>query len=182
MPEQKEKMFIEFTDKGTVKKHTKDVTKAEKATLSMTKAVKGLATGYVAIKAVKMGVELAQQGAKANDVSKAYTNLAKSAGVDAVASLERMKIATAGTIDELQLMQKFSSAALLGLPLDRFDEMLGIARGASAATGESMEFMLNSIVTGLGRGSKLMLDNLGILFDVGKANEEYAASLGKTSR
>ena len=178
----KEQLYIEVTDKGTAKGHTANIKGAEEATRSMTKSVSLLAAGYVAIKAVKMGVELAQQAAKAQDVSKAFTNLAKSAGVDAIGTLNKMKIATAGTIDELQLMQKFSAAALLGLPLDRFDEMLAIARGASAATGESMEFMLNSIVTGLGRGSKLMLDNLGIMIDVNKANEDYAATLGKTAR
>ena len=182
MASQTEKMVILFDDKGTVKAHTKGVRGAEAATVSMTGAVKKLATGYVVIKALKMGAEMAEHGARAQDVSKAYKNLAKSAGVDATQALIKMKKATAGTIDEFQLMQKFSSAALLGLPLDRFDEMLAIARGASAATGETMEFMLNSIVTALGRGSKLMLDNLGIMIDVGKANADYAQSLGKTAR
>ena len=34
--------------------------------------------------------------------------------------------------------------------------------------------MINSLVTGLGRQSKLMLDNLGIMVDNNKAYEKYA--------
>ena len=37
------------------------------------------------------------------------------------------------------------------------------------------------MVTGLGRQSKLMLDNLGIMIDTGKVNDEYAESIGKTA-
>ena len=48
--------------------------------------------------------------------------------------------------------------------------MLQIARGAAQATGQSMELMLQSIVTGIGRQSKLMLDNLGILTSAEEAN------------
>ena len=44
-----------------------------------------------------------------------------------------------------------------------------------------MSYMLNSIVTGMGRGSKLMLDNLGIVFDINKAYDDYAKTLNKTA-
>jgi hypothetical protein len=59
--------------------------------------------------------------------------------------------------------------------------MLSIARSSAKSTGQSMEFMLQSIVTGLGRGSKLILDNLGIMIDTNKAYEIHAQKLGKVA-
>jgi len=95
--------------------------------------------------------------------------------------LSNMRKLSAGTITDLELMQQANQALLLGLPVDRFGDMLQIARSSAKATGQSMEFMLQSIVTGLGRGSKLMLDNLGIMIDTNKAYEKYARTLGKTA-
>lgn len=141
--------------------------------------------------AIKVGVALAATGtaigklavdaAKFEDVQKSFSALAKSQGQDAEAMLKNMKELSKGTISDMELMQKANSALLLGLPVDKFDEMLEIARSASKATGESMDYMLDSIVTGLGRGSKLMLDNLGIVFKLEDAHKEYAEALGKTA-
>jgi len=114
-------------------------------------------------------------------VGRAFENLAASQGEDAKKMLANMKKLSEGTISELTLMKQANNALLLGLPVDRFGDMLRIARSASKATGESMQFMLQSIVTGMGRGSKLVLDNLGIVFKLEDAYKEYAATLGKTS-
>lgn len=123
---------------------------------------------------------LSLDASKVEEVRKAFTNLAASQGQDADAILSKMKEMSKGTITELQLMQQANQAMALGLPVEKFDEMLKIAQSAAKATGQSMEFMLNSIVTGLGRGSKLMLDNLGILVDIDAANKRYADTIGKT--
>jgi len=131
----------------------------------------------VAMGAIHKGVELTKLAADAVNVEKAFRNLSK----EPDKMLQAMKKAVGGTIAEFELMKQFNQAALLGLPLDRFDEMISIARGAAVATGQSMDFMLNSIVTGIGRQSKLMIDNLGILVSVEDANNKYAASLRKTS-
>jgi len=125
--------------------------------------------------------ELAKTAGQYESVQKAFRSMAENQGQDADQMLVKMRELSAGTVSDLKLMQQANTALLLGLPVDRFGDMLTIARSASQATGESMEFMLNSIVTGLGRGSKLMLDNLGIVFKLEDAYAEYAASLGKTA-
>ncbi len=199
MAETKFIIEVEIDEKGAVKalnkveKEVKDVDKAaNKASKSTKKLSAGFSRmaknvalavkGYIAFRVGAAALGLAKTAATAIDTAKAFKALADSAGISASEMLASMKKATAGTIAEFELMKQFSSASLLGLPLERFDEMLAIARGASAATGQSMEFMLNSIVTALGRGSKLMLDNLVIMIDIRTANEEYAESLNKTSR
>lgn len=162
---------------------------------SGTKALKGIAGGVVNIGKKIMGIaipalaamgvgiaKLALDAEKAKDVEAAFANLAASQGQDSTKMLKQIKELSAGTVSELELMQQANSALLLGLPVDRFGDMLKIARSSAKATGESMDFMLKSIVTGLGRGSKLMLDNLGILFKAEDANNEYAASLGKLAK
>lgn len=125
--------------------------------------------------------KFALDASKFDEVKKSFTSLVTQQGKDAKKMIENMKDATRGTVAEMDLMKAANSALLLGLPIDRFDDMLQIARTASKATGESMEFMLQSIVTGLGRGSKLILDNLGIMIDTNKAYEKYAAELGTTA-
>ena len=139
---------------------------------------KTVAISFVSLQTGMKAVEMAKMAAQSETVRKSFNNLAK----EPDKMLQAMKKATAGTISEMELMQKFNEAALLGLPLDRFDEMLEIARGAAQATGQSMDFMLQSVVVALGRQSKLMLDNLGILIDTESANNTYAQSLGKTAK
>ena len=161
------------SEKGTAK--TKAGLKGvDNQLLSMAKSA--ISVG-VAMAAIHKASELTKLAADAVNVEKAFRNLAKEPDRMLVA----MKRAVGGTIKEFELMRQFNQAALLGLPLDRFDEMLAIARSSAQATGQSMDFMLNSIVTGIGRQSRLMIDNLGLIVSVGDANETYAKKLGKLS-
>jgi len=167
---------IIFRTKG-LDKGKKDAEGLDNSFSSLAKTAKTVAIGFASVQAGLKAIEFAKLAAQTETVRRSFGNLAK----EPDKMLQAMKKATAGTISEMELMQKFNEAALLGLPLERFDEMLNVARGAAQATGQSMDFMLNSIVTGLGRQSKLMLDNLGILVDVQTANESYAESIGKTA-
>lgn len=138
-------------------------------------AVAGLASFAAA------AVALGREAAQFDSVRQSFHNLAASQGQDADKMLNKMRELSQGTISDMKLMQQANQALLLGLPVDKFGDMLEIARSSAKATGQSMDFMLNSIVTGLGRGSKLMLDNLGIVFKIEDAYDEYAKTLGKTA-
>jgi hypothetical protein len=144
---------------------------------NLASTAKTIAVGFVSMQTAMKALEMAKLAAQTETVRKSFNNLAK----EPDKMLQSMKKATAGTISEMELMQKFNEASLLGLPLERFDEMLEIARGAAQATGQSMDFMLQSVVVALGRQSKLMLDNLGIMIDTQKANERHAESIGKVA-
>lgn len=130
---------------------------------------------------VTAGIEFAQLGAQARSVQTAFTNLASSQGQDAKLMLDKMRELSQGTISDMELMKQANNALLLGLPVDRFGDMLTIARSSAKGTGQSMQFMLNSIVTGLGRGSKLMLDNLGIIIKTEDAYKKFADAAGTTA-
>ena len=97
-------------------------------------------------------------------VKKSFSALAASQGQDADKMLSKMRELSKGQISDLKLMQNANQALMLGLPVDKFGDMLTIARSASKATGESMEFMLSSITLGLGRSSRMILDNIKTYF------------------
>lgn len=118
---------------------------------------------------------------KYQQVKDAFTRLATSQGEDADKILAKMTELTDGVVSKMDLMVAANKAILLGLPIERFPEMLAIAKGAADATGDSMQFMLDSIVTSLGRQSTLILDNLGIVINLEAAYKTYADTLGTTA-
>jgi len=63
---------------------------------------------------------------------------------------------------------------------DQMAEMFDVAQRLALAVGQDATFGIESLVTGLGRQSKLMLDNLGIMVDTNKAYDDYADEIGTT--
>lgn len=77
-------------------------------------------------------------------------------------TLKQLRTATRGTVDDLKLMQLAVQANNFEIPLNQLASLFDFARKRAKATGESVDFLVNSIVTGIGRKSPLILDNLGI--------------------
>lgn len=76
--------------------------------------------------------------------------------------LADLKKATAGTVSELTLMQRAIQAENFNIPMDALAAGLEFATKRAAQTGESVDYLVESFVKGLGRKSVLILDNLGI--------------------
>ena len=76
--------------------------------------------------------------------------------------LDNLRKATAGTVDDLTLMQTAVKAENFRIPMDVLAKGLDFAQRRAQATGESVDYMVESFVTGLGRQSVKILDNLGI--------------------
>ena len=76
--------------------------------------------------------------------------------------LDNLRKATAGTVDDLKLMQTAVRAENFRIPMDTLAKGLEFAQRRAQATGESVDYMVDSFVTGLGRESVKILDNLGI--------------------
>lgn len=76
--------------------------------------------------------------------------------------MNRLKEATRGTVTELELMQTVTKANALGLSLQSLPQLLEFARRRAKDTGMEVDYLVQSIVTGIGRKSPLILDNLGI--------------------
>ena len=76
--------------------------------------------------------------------------------------LSKLRTATAGTVDDLKLMQTAVKAENFRIPMDVLAKGLEFAQRRAQDTGESVDYMVDSFVTGLGRESVKILDNLGI--------------------
>ena len=76
--------------------------------------------------------------------------------------LEGLRRATRGTVSDLQLMQNAVKASNFQIPLDQLASLFKFAQQRARETGESVDYLVDSIILGIGRKSPLILDNLGI--------------------
>lgn len=76
--------------------------------------------------------------------------------------LDGLRRATHNTVSDLELMKAAVKFNDFKLPLDQLGTMLAFAQKKAKDTGQSVDYMVDSIVTGLGRKSLQILDNLGI--------------------
>lgn len=110
-----------------------------------------------------------------------YTAFTNMVGVESGMMLKRMQIASRGTVSELDLVKNANTAMLLGIDAEALPKMMEISRAAARATGQDVGFMFQSIATGMGRQSRMILDNLGIIVNAEEAYEKYADSIGKAT-
>lgn len=99
------------------------------------------------------GLEMAET---ADGVTKAFKDM------DQPDLLENLRKATKNTVNDVQLMTAAVQAKDFRIPLGDLGKYLQFAQLKAQQTGQSVDYMTNSIVTGLGRKSPLILDNLGI--------------------
>lgn len=102
---------------------------------------------------VAQGIELAKQG---EGIRIAFQRLGRGDILDG------LREATHGTVTDLELMKAAVKFNDFKLPLDELGTMLAFAQQKAKDTGQSVDYMVDSIVTGLGRKSLMILDNLGL--------------------
>jgi hypothetical protein len=132
---------------------------------------------------VDTGVELTKLGAQAIRVEDGFRNLMQSIGSTSEEALGQLRAASLGTIDDTNLMLSANRAVMLGV-VQSSEQLAGLLnaaaeRGRNLGVGTAQAF--DNIVTGIGRMSPLILDNLGILTGGEKAFDTYAQSIGKTA-
>jgi len=149
---------------------------------SLTSIIGPAAAAAAAIKSIQVGVDLAQVGAQAEQTRIRFDQLAAQAGTTGDAMLAALRKSSGGTIGDTALQLDAMKASLLGVAqnADQLGPLLAIARDRAQQMGISVEFAFESLVTGLGRGSRLILDNIGVIVKAGEVNAAYAASVGKT--
>ena len=78
-------------------------------------------------------------------------------------------------------MIQANNALLLGIVEndDQFADLIDSAQRLAKAVGQDALFGIESLTTGIGRQSKLMLDNLGIVLDTNLAYQKFAEANGK---
>ena len=141
-----------------------------------------LQIGRSAVQAAQQVYKFAESGAQLARLEQAGVALARTHGASMDQIMRPTKDATGGMVSEMDLMAAANKAMMLGVTSDS-DQMADLfaAAGARArAMGITTTQAVNDIVTGIGRMSPLILDNLGIVTGGQKVFENYAASIGKS--
>lgn len=128
-------------------------------------------------------VGLTQRAREVENLRRSFEQLTGSVGENADAFLKDLRAATRGTVSDLELFRSTNNAVLLNVveSQEQFVELASIARRLGSAVGRDAVSALNDLSIGIGRQSRLILDNLGITVRVQEANDKYAASLGTTT-
>jgi len=170
------------TDQGA-KQITQSTQGIGQAWQGMATVVGGLISGYMVKKLGEAIWSLGELGATTLRQRTAFDELARQAGGSSDAILAAVKRATDGTVADADIILSANKGILLGLgaQADQWEKLSEVARFRARAMGLSVTQALSDITTGIGRQSKLILDNLGIILDTEQVYADYAGSIGKAA-
>ncbi|TFD95540.1 hypothetical protein E2605_11885 [Dysgonomonas capnocytophagoides] len=106
-----------------------------------------------AVNFVKEGIQMA---AVAEGVRNAFNKL------NQPNLLTNLRAETKGMVNDFLLMQSAVRADKFNIPVEQLGKLLKFAQQRAQETGDSVDYLVNSIIMGIGRKSSLILDNLGI--------------------
>lgn len=141
------------------------------AGILMRDLARGLTQG--AVTALKMGAQI-------ETLRKSFEALS-AAAAGYVPSLDRLREATQGMVSDTDLLLRANEALALGIPTEHLDELFDAAIRLGKAMGLDATQGIQALTIGVGRQSRLVLDNLGIIVKAEEAYTEYAKRIGKTS-
>ena len=178
---QREEKNIEFVRKQ-LEKTTNNLSTATKKYVGglhsiTSKMISSIAKGNLLSSAIQsVGSELldaAKDAAQFAIASKSFTG-----------DMESAKEATKGLVSELDLMQAKNRLNTLGVKMSakQYSEMLKSLTIVSRTMGRDLKSALEDITTALARQSTQVADNIGITMKISDAYDNYAKSIGKTSK
>jgi len=130
---------------------------------------------------ISKGWDLANDAAKGIQQRQSFANLAASHNQSATKIINDLRSVSGETINTRVLVEKAGTAMILGIPADKLSSLMAVARASSKVTGQSVTEAFGDISLAVARGSRLILDNLGIIVSEEAAYKTYAAQIGKTA-
>jgi hypothetical protein len=121
-------------------------------------AVQAVVGAAVVRQVASMTLELARLAGNAEGIERAFER----AFPNSVTLLNELREATHGTVNDMELMQRTLQATNLGVAVKELPTLFEFAAVRAQQTGESVDYLVDSIVRGIGRKSPLILDNLGL--------------------
>lgn len=158
-----------------VTEQTRDLNLLQNAWVKAAGVVAGVAV------AINQAWDMAKTGAKADQQAKSFDNLVSSYNVGTEKILGDLKKASAGTVNTMALIEKAGTSIMMGIDPTKVSKLMEIARVTSRQTGQEVEKSFADISLAVARQSNKILDNLGIIVNVEKANENWAKVLGKSA-
>ena len=136
----------------------------------------------IGVLGVRAMADFAKQAAKVESMARAFDTLSGGVTKGSIA-IGKLRRATNGTMDDFNLFQQANNAMILGVTKNSSEmaEMFDVAQRLGRALGKDTAHSVESLITGIGRQSRLMLDNIGIIVKADEAYEEYAKKLNTTA-
>ncbi len=172
-------IVIEINAKTT--KFKKGMKDAEKSAMSFKKIAEtaigfGVAqAGAMAASAIKNFV--VESTKAAIDFEQRFSSFTRLVEGDANRLMSNLQLAAQGTVSQLGIVSAANQALMLGISQQQLPEMMRAASVMGAAMGRTTEQAFADLAMGIGRQSRMILDNLGIIVKVSEANQAYADSL-----
>lgn len=141
-----------------VKKQSTGITQLSSQFGNLYRAAQTVFGAAIVRQVVNTTLEMARLSGQTEGVERAF-NRAFGAST---AILMQLRQATRGTVTDFELMQRTLQATNLGLSVQALPQLFEFAAARAQQTGESVDYLVDSIVRGIGRKSVLILDNLGI--------------------
>jgi hypothetical protein len=136
---------------GIINQSTKSIVAAAAQYASFAGVLGAVASGFA--EAASKGMEMSRE---AEGVKAAFDRLNKPG------LLDNLREATHGTVNDLELMKQAVKFDNFNLSLEQMGTFLAFAQQQAKDTGQDVNYLVDSIVTGLGRKSLPILDNLGL--------------------
>jgi len=129
---------------------------------------------------LKKAFDFAKEASQVNNLRITFNRLANEEGLNATELMQSLEKATRGAVKEIDLLKTVNKGSFLGVDLKAMPDLLQFAAVRAQQTGESVDYLVDSIITGLGRKSPLILDNLGLTMkDLDAAVIEVAKDHGR---
>lgn len=151
-------LFIKLgLQKGEFDKGIDDAKRQTSAFANGIKAVGSAIAGAFAVSSIiQFGKEVFNIATQAQGIQTAFFKIANEANMD------MLRESVKGTVSDLELMKRAVLASNFGIPVKDLGKLFEFASKRAQDTGQSIDYLVDSIVIGIGRKSPLILDNLGI--------------------
>jgi len=164
-------------DLGAIEKQTTKTTGRFDSFKDSMKVAAGVMIRDFARSATRTLDESLRLGAQITTLQRSFERLVEATG-DTTISLQGLREATRGTVSDIELLQRANQAMMLGLPTDQIEELFEAAIKLGNAMGIDAAFAVESLTIGIGRQSRLVLDNLGVIVKAEEAYKKYAEQIG----
>jgi hypothetical protein len=163
------------------KKLDKDIKTQQSGFKKLTGILKSTGIGYgmLAGAAVGFGISAVKTYMEAERAARAFNAVLDE---QAETMLKDLREASQGLASDIALMDSANKAMALGIDKNKLPQLLKVASARGKVTGRTVTQAFEDISLGIGRQSRLILDNLGIIINLDEAYKDYADTLGKTSK
>src|SRR3990167_3826418 len=152
-------------------------------TTSSFDGLRGVMAAIGGVAAVHLAAGMVRSSAATENAAASFAALTRDAD-GATATLDALRRGTAGATREVDLLVAANTAMLMGMPRSAaaMGELAEASRVLGRATGRTAAEAFNDIAIGIGRQSRLILDNIGLVVDADLAYKSFAKSIGKTTQ